>query len=337
VKKIFIEISRRCNKNCYYCYNTKKGRHFKSPDTNKILSSIIELSGREKDLGLVFSGGEPAYNISEIDSIILELKKRHYKTNITLITNVETYNKKILSFLYRHKPYLVLSYNKKVFTNLHKITKILTKEHIFVRFTITPENTIRIYTGIKKCLKKGLNTGISPAYGINWNKYSLKSLANLYSKLASDKDRNLIYDFNKILSGEQKLRKYCQSLYNPDAIDFYGNIHSCHRAIYFPQKNIKKSLFNNKCKLCPAYKFCTPCVFKDIPGKGCKIRVAISPAYELLYNERRLIMKKKVKIQYKGKKIEVPENIIKKYLKTNKNSKRKSGRNFYELGESDCY
>ncbi len=337
MKKIFIEISRNCDKDCYYCYNSKKGKKDIVPETHRILDSIKNISKNEKEINLTFSGGEPTNKISEIIDILLKLKEDGFRVTPALITNTESLNQEFYKFAITFKPFIVLSYNKKTTTLLRKLNSILPSNHLFVRFTITPKNVKSIYKDINSIISENYYIGISPAYGIEWNNSSLLELKNLYSRLIKMKGMELIYDFEKILHIGINKDKICKSLKEPNAIDINGKIYPCHRAIYFPQMDILKGRFDSNCIKCKAKRFCIPCVFKDIPGDGCKIRIAISNAYEILLN-RRSEMKKKVKILYKGKRFEVPEAVLKKYsVQKKKNPNRKNNRNFYELGESDCY
>lgn len=340
VKKIFVEISRTCKKDCYYCYNSKKGRKNIVPNLLNIIDSIKKLAGKNKKINITFSGGEPTNKIKEITEILLELKKYDYQVHPTIITNIENLNNSINSFILGFHPYIVLSYNNKNHILIEKLRQILPKKNIFVRFTITPENVDHIYEQIMKIIKKGYYIGISPAFGIRWSNQKLLELRNLYIALTKNKERELIYDFYKIdtVNDNNKGDMLCKSLKEPNAIDINGKIYPCHRAIYFPELNIQKSEFISKCKSCKAKLFCTPCIYKKIPGVGCKIRLAILPAYEILLNQRRTLMKKKIRITYKGKKFEIPETVLKKYsTPKKKETNKKDNRNFYELGESDCY
>ncbi len=332
--KIFIEVNRTCHKNCYYCYNTIKRGAPSSPEIKQIISSVQKLSGKRKSIGLIFSGGEPLLNINDIKDIAEKLRPFYPGLRITIITNVDKYTEDFISFINHYKPYLVISYNSKTNSFLNYLLKMIDREKIFVRFTITPENVESIYNKIKLVISKYILCGISPAYGIEWDEKSLKSLQDLYFKLSSRRHRNYITDFINIPG-----RGICKSLKNPNAIDINGKIHPCHRAIYLSKKDIQDGKFTSECKFCPAYKHCKPCIYKEIPGRGCKIRVAISPVYELLLKTRRREMKKKVKITHKGKTYLIPEKVLKHYIKSKNSLKksRKNSRNFYELGESDCY
>ncbi len=337
MKKIFVEISRRCHKSCYYCYNNKKTDKEVRPDIKRIIESVIALAGDEKRLSPVFSGGEPVFSLDEIEKILLQLRESGYILYPVLITNTEHISTDFKEFIIRYKPYLVLSFNKKTKTLLNEFKLLCPQKNLFIRFTITPKNLDSVYKNIKVLTDKMYSVGISPAYGILWTDHSLQKLGRLYLELLNLRNIELIYDFHKILHTRDKNPELCNSLMTSNAVDIYGNIHSCHRAIYFPERDIQESQFREDCELCPAYRFCTPCIFKDIPGEGCKIRVAISPAYELLYNLRRSGMKKKAKISYKGKKYEIPETVLKKYTKGKRSPTKRNPRNFYELGESDCY
>lgn len=338
VTKIFIEVSRKCRKNCDYCYNTyKTGKDIK-PDIERIKNSIISIAKSDKCPNLIFSGGEPVNSLDRIEDIVLSLRKLGYKPSLTLITNTERLSNELLNFINEFRPYLVLSFNKRTNFLLENLSKLYTKKNIFIRFTITPKNLRFIYRDIKEITNNKFFVGVSPAYGVEWDDDSIGRLKELYLNLLKLKNIDFIYDFRKILESDSKNSKICPSLKRKNAIDIFGNMFNCHRAIYFPLLDIRQSKFKKSCRLCPAYKFCTPCIYKEIPGNGCKIRVAISSVYEILYFIRRSMMRKKLKITYKGKKYEIPETIIKKYSKIKKsNSNKKNLRNFYELGESDCY
>ncbi|MCX7944603.1 MAG: radical SAM protein [Deltaproteobacteria bacterium] len=337
MRKVYIEISRTCYKGCYYCYNTKKIASDLKPDIQKIINSVIKLSAEDKNLNLIFSGGEPIYNLEGIKSITKELSGMGLKIKSTIITNTEFLTKDLVDFINSNRPYLVLSFNKMTPKILKDINKLLPKDRILIRFTITPENSKNILSEIAATLSLKYLIGISPAFGIPWDDKSLKILSTLYTKLALQKNSNYIYDFAKLQYTSANNHRECPSIQKSNAIDIFGNIYPCHRAINFPDKEIQQGRFKPGCESCPAYRFCTPCVFKDIPGDGCKIRIAISSVYNALYYRWRYRMKKKIRIYYKGKKYEVPETILKKYTKMKKSTSKKNSRNFYELGESDCY
>lgn len=333
-EKIFIEINRTCTKDCYYCYNSKRVKSPTYPDTNKIIDAVLRLSNKRRDIGLVFSGGEPVLNLMDIIKIISVLNPLYPRLQTTLITNIDTLSSDFVKFLQMVNPYLVLSFNKNTKTLIKEILKLINKDHILIRFTLTPENIGYISDEIKQIISAKILCGISPAYGIAWGTGDLKRLTTIYFELAARHYCNYIVDFIKVPK-----KGFCKSLDTPNAIDINGNIYPCHRAIYFDKLNINESKFISECNDCPAGRFCTPCVYKNIPGEGCKIRVAIAPAYELLLKKRRKAMKKKVKITHKGRTYAIPERVLKRYLEAKGNSKksRTNIRNFYELGESDCY
>jgi len=330
---IFIEINRTCDKDCHYCYNKRKTSIPTRPDINRILLSVIKLSGEKRNIRLVFSGGEPTKNLNDITLLIEKLRTRRYRPKITIITNVDNISEEFKRFIRVYNPSIVLSFNDASIENIKTIRRIKTRAQIFVRFTLSPNNINSIARYIIILLQQKIQIGLSPAYGIDWDTKSLNKLSDIYFFLLNHQNYNLIYDFDN-----PPERRICESLSQPNAIDINGDIHPCHRAIYL-KRDIQKSKFVEQCFGCPAYQYCIPCIYKDIPGEGCKIRVAISPAYKILYEWRKKAMKKKVKITYKGKKYEIPQAVIKQYIKDKKNSgsSKKNNRNFYELGESDCY
>lgn len=333
-EKIFIEINRTCTKDCYYCYNSKRLKSPTYPDINKIIPAVLKLSNKRRDVRLVFSGGEPVLNLMDIIKIISVLNPLYSRLQTTLVTNIDTLSLDFVKFLQMVNPYLVLSFNKNTKTLIKEILKSINKDQILIRFTLTPENISYINDEIKQITLDKILCGISPAYGVAWDASDLKRLTTIYFELADRYYCNYIVNFIKVPK-----RGFCKSLDTPNAIDINGNIYPCHRAIYFDRLNINESRFISECSDCLASRFCIPCVYKNIPGEGCKIRVAIAPVYELLLEERRNSVKKRMRITHKGRTHPIPQRVLKIYLKTKGNLKknRTNIRNFYELGESDCY
>lgn len=102
-----LEINKKCNLNCTYCYLGKKGSAEMSFEEVKdiilVLLKEVEKKHKDKSLKINFLGGEPLLSISLIQKLVqfcnVQAQKRTIKNIYTVTTNGTIMNQKIMKFM----------------------------------------------------------------------------------------------------------------------------------------------------------------------------------------------------------------------------------------------
>lgn len=99
INKIYIKCGDNCNMQCKYCMQGNSAQRIDLPTTvNPSLIKLIKnLSSTNKELTIIFSGGESLLYINKIKNIVKAVKSRNIKFNLE--TNGLLLNDEIVSFL----------------------------------------------------------------------------------------------------------------------------------------------------------------------------------------------------------------------------------------------
>jgi len=100
-KRVEINVTRKCNKKCRFCYIKRKNINIK----RSVLRKVIKKYQPEE---VILTGGEPLLH-PEIFEIIQDIKNQKIQ-NIALFTNCLTLNKKIINRLKKLKVRIQASY-----------------------------------------------------------------------------------------------------------------------------------------------------------------------------------------------------------------------------------
>lgn len=185
LKTLEIEITRKCNLNCTYCYLGNKNTKTIS---YKNLDKALELLSPETKV--MFYGGEPLIEFKLIKYFVEKAGKRKY----TIMTNGTIMNDEILSFVKEHDINLYRGMNgckeaqektrPNTFEKFEKITKILEEKKVIRRMTITPDTTEYIMDSIKYIESIG-DIGFTPMpdYYANWSKEDIKLFIDMLWKV----------------------------------------------------------------------------------------------------------------------------------------------------------
>jgi len=106
-----LRISETCNLKCHYCFNkenmlNKKGLKFMSKETVKKAIEYFLKKSKNKDVMIVFTGGEPLLKFPLIEyaaKIIYEKKSKNQNVEMRISTNGTIINNKILRFISKNK------------------------------------------------------------------------------------------------------------------------------------------------------------------------------------------------------------------------------------------
>lgn len=110
--RITLEINRKCNLRCKYCYITEKNDEEMLWKTAKnsvefAIKKIVDMNHRKRIVRIDFLGGEPLLSFGLIKNIVDYSGKRGMEENITffytLTTNGTIFDEKIVAFLVKNK------------------------------------------------------------------------------------------------------------------------------------------------------------------------------------------------------------------------------------------
>ena len=100
---IQLELTYRCNLNCVHCYCLGAGDESKELDINEVKKILDDLR-QQGCLQLTFSGGEPLLR-GDFLEIYAHAKKNGFL--ITIFTNGQLFNKRIIEYLVKAPPYAI--------------------------------------------------------------------------------------------------------------------------------------------------------------------------------------------------------------------------------------
>jgi uncharacterized protein len=121
IRHLELMVTHGCNMGCRYCYGAagsgewkdapylygagKQGMPFAT--ARKGVDFLFEASGDQKELSVVFFGGEPLLEFGLIEKIVPYIKERERETgknvNLSLSTNGLLLSERVVDFLVRHK------------------------------------------------------------------------------------------------------------------------------------------------------------------------------------------------------------------------------------------
>ena len=96
---LYIAPTMQCNFNCFYCFEKgNKNEGVMSEDIENNLITFLKLSGN-KELSIVWFGGEPLLGFGRIVSICKKLRKSNIRYTSSIITNGSLLSEKVISRL----------------------------------------------------------------------------------------------------------------------------------------------------------------------------------------------------------------------------------------------
>lgn len=232
-----IEITRKCNMDCSYCYVRNKEDHNFSIE--RIESSILALEQHIKKSNSVrieFIGGEPLLNIEGLKYAINRLTQIRTDIVFSMVSNGTIYTEEIVEILNNNNFVFYISLDGIKF--VHNANRVFKSSHKGT-FDIVEQNVVKYIKSLKKdiCLSLTLNNQNIPYFyksicylhtigvrGINLgivqdqiNDYNFKILTREVNKFFSD----------KILSCEMnipEIQKPDMALYFENEVDYNKGI-----------------------------------------------------------------------------------------------------------------
>jgi len=117
-RQLVIEISKKCNLNCRYCFTSGKysnpgtsGMHMSSENCKKAIDFFCERAVTSEQPFITLYGGEPLIRFDLIKEAVEYVKKKYgrKKYSFNLTTNGTLFNKENLDFFIRNDFYLMVS------------------------------------------------------------------------------------------------------------------------------------------------------------------------------------------------------------------------------------
>jgi len=133
-KRVEINVTRKCNKKCRFCYIKRKNINIK----RSVLRKVIKKYQPEE---VILTGGEPLLH-PEIFEIIQDIKNQKIQ-NIALFTNCLTLNKKIINRLKKLKVRIQASYPQHNLKTLIKLKALKRKKFNILSSTILLRKTFK--------------------------------------------------------------------------------------------------------------------------------------------------------------------------------------------------
>lgn len=206
---IILNTTNKCNLNCRYCYAYTSKNSSAKYSPNNIISDLERLLGNNKDrnISIVFHGGEPLLCWNEIVQMTTTLNDRFTNVSFSIQTNGLLINKDIVDFVRKNNIKIGVSldgYNKQ--TNINRfgddkheylariIDNVELLIHNNVQFgllsVVTKDNYQELFNSILFFVNKGVKH-----FGLNFflpkgrgelidNDVSINELANIFVKLA---------------------------------------------------------------------------------------------------------------------------------------------------------
>lgn len=186
-----LMICEDCNLRCDYCFIQTKRPVFMSKEIGeKAIDFLINQSAEERQLGLLFFGGEPLLNFETIAHIVHYAKNRAFETGklfrFSITTNGTLLNEQILQFFKEHGIHILLSIDgdekshdkhRKTRSGKGSFSLIASKfglilnyfPDIGVRVTPHPDTVHDLFNNVRFLLGVGFRRFIiGPAHGIDW-------------------------------------------------------------------------------------------------------------------------------------------------------------------------
>jgi uncharacterized protein len=116
---IALFITQECNQNCIYCYGAGgsygSSGHMSTATAKRAVDWLIEQSGVEKELSILFFGGEPLMNFPLIKEVVSYTQKRSKEQEkefyFSITTNLSLLDNEKLAFLKKHNITVTVSFD----------------------------------------------------------------------------------------------------------------------------------------------------------------------------------------------------------------------------------
>lgn len=310
LSSITLLIIQECNLKCRYCYGEEgvynnKGKM--SLETARQSVDFLINNSSNKNLYLIFFGGEPLLNFSLIKDVVSYSKKREKETDkifkFSITTNATLLNKEIERFLTDNDFNITISIDGDKYTN--DTNRYFDKQ--VGSYDVIVDKTEYIRKS-KKVNARGTITGIqmdllhthNHLYDLGFKSIHLSKAVNM---LTEEDNIQLINSYNKLidefgilLSNKDKkcfsislivksllrihnnsiCKKVCGAGVNMCAVDIDGNLFPCQRYVNSKEyilgniyENVfEKERFYNEVKVCNHSK-CNSCWVKNLCIGGC--------------------------------------------------------------------
>lgn len=264
ITQLELFLTENCNQSCDYCFVEGKNRqHTMDAETGLLaVDFMIAHSRKQKDLSVVFMGGEPLLAFDVLREIVLHGEKRAKKAgkkiSFDMTTNGTLFTKKKVEFCQTHGvKYLISIDGDRNTHNLHRKTpkgfgtfdRLLGKIPLLKRYqpwmgariTVHPDTVEKMSENIKFLVGLGFNQIIAgPATGTPWPKKSLKAYRReLFKTYALYKERQGGNDSFRMTFFETKKGEYfghkdawgCRAGRGTIVVNSRGEIYPCSKML----------------------------------------------------------------------------------------------------------
>ena len=198
-KTITLLLTKKCNLNCTYCYETHKCNEMADVEVCKktIFEEINKEDGYD-EIDFAFFGGEPFYAyevIVELYNYAKSVNKNNKKIMFSAITNGTVLTEDMKSWLEEHKEDFTTTLSLDGTKAMHDINRNNSYDHIdqefflrtykpaYVKMTISQQTLSTMAEGIIELTEKGFKLACNLAYGIKWTEDNLRILEEQLSEL----------------------------------------------------------------------------------------------------------------------------------------------------------
>lgn len=254
ITRATLNLTRRCNLSCSYCFNYGKGTGDMSWEIAKksvdfLISNAINTP--EKLIDVSFWGGEPLLMWDLLQEITLYAEKRAKEAGVRVqfggTTNGTLLTPDKFDFLDEHKIFFLVSFDGTEKThNMFRAGYRLTRENLIhalkrwpfyrVRISLIPEAVDRFFYDVSEIVNLGCNYIIfSPVYEHDWTDEKWNIFLEQGKKVVDEilRNRNVIIEHFRSYTGRDRSRYPCGAGGSYVGVDYDGAIYPCHRFIKF--------------------------------------------------------------------------------------------------------
>lgn len=207
IQGFFIEITKRCNARCIYCYNDSDDKRFVQIDMNVFKCLVDSITQINTGMQITLSGGEPLLHPDLIHMIHYTYQCGH---SVLLISNGRLITREFINQLYPYQPRIQLTLDSHIPALNDKYRSSFS--HMYVEAAL--KTLAAFYDMQLVTVRCNLNyENIDLQHGIDYIHYlEAAGVRQIMFSLTQTKGRALHYHFPNILQDREALVHFVQSI-----------------------------------------------------------------------------------------------------------------------------